>query len=385
MRGAAVTFLLMSVCACGNGGTTSSPAPTASAAAHVAQVRPSVNRLQIIDGNGPVPALARYATAQSIAAAAQADLRLIAQARYCWSSVRPNPAEIRYADIVLANARETMPPKCLPEPAAIRHYAERAAAPAAGNLAPLAPFEAFVRDTSYGKIAAEGCAGQLRDAPSPVLKRRWMSEVRIQRTGDAAIDGAFATILAEPRFVSAMGPIRVSLVDTGANVVIVRNLDEACRPGERIACASAKPAGACQRDTEADAREGLARALSNGRTGYFPSANDFSTDFPIGTEVAGFTIGDETAITGAVCLNFGRVTAGPPARQPGSPEQAAAAACLLRALGVAGTRSHLEFADMPAAEFKRRVPQLVGFDANSAFVSRQAFDILRSIYASGKR
>jgi hypothetical protein len=384
-RRAAISSILLSVCACDNRDTANSPEPTPSAAVDAGLRRALAIPIQITDGKGRAPSLARYATAQSITAAAQADLRLIAQARYCWPSVRPHPTEIRYADIILASSRYAMPPKCLPEPAALRRFVERGPIRPPGPVAPLTPFMGFVRSTSYGKLEAEGCAGLVREAPSPLFKRRWKSDVRVQRTGDPTIDGAFATILADPRFVTAMGKIKVSLVDATGNVVIVRSLSEACRPGDQIACTLAKPPRTCQRNGDAEAREGLARGISNGRTGYFPYANDFSTDYPIGTEVPGFTIGDESAITGAVCLNFGRVLQGPPARKPGSPEQAAAAACLLRALGVAGTRSHFEFADISAAEFKLRIPHLVGFNENRAFVSRRAFDVLRSIYATGEK
>ncbi|PTS84481.1 hypothetical protein DBR17_07980 [Sphingomonas sp. HMWF008] len=322
-RGFAITSLVVLASACGNGDAGTPPAPRSSTVGAALAGPPAAIPLRIANDAKPLPTPAQYQAAQPIAAAAQSDLSLIAQARYCWPSVRPDATESPYAGMILANARAAMPPACVPEPAAIRRFAERAAGRRA-DTAPLTPFQAFVGATSYGKVAAEGCAGKLRDAPTSGLRRRWFSDVRLKRTGDATIDGAFATILADPGFGSAMGRIKVSLVNASANVIIVHSLGEAGQPNGQAACGSTDPATTCQRDSEAEAREGLARALSNGRTGYFPYANDFATDYPIGVEVPGFTIGDRAAITGAVCLNFGRVSRGSPARQPGSPEQAAA-------------------------------------------------------------
>ena len=383
----AVASLSLGVGACGSGGVNNvSAAVTPEIAVDAPPGPPPALPLQVIAGDPPFPVAARYATARSIAADAREDLKMFAQAQHCWPSVRPDPTLYKqFAASILASASEPSSPRCLAEPAAVKRFAEQVRQNAfdRGPTAPPSIFEAFVWGSSYGKIAGEACAGKLPAAPIAEFKRRWESDVRIQRTGDPTIDGAFATILADPRFVDAMGSIRVLLVQSNANVMIVYDLDTACT-GDKPVCSVPAPLQGCPRGIEADAREGLARTVTNGKTGYFPNANDFETDYPIGLEVRGFTIGDERRITGAVCLNFGRVRDEPPARQPGVFEQAQAAACLLRALGVAGVSERFEFTDMSPAEFKRRIPRLIDFNVERAAISRRAFDVLRSIYAAKK-
>lgn len=382
-------FLILSSAGCGDRGATD--ARSASRDTTVAPSWPPSpiaydvdSPLQIVPGKRPVPGIGSLHLAKSVALVVHEAMPYIAQARYCWPSFRfrgsVQPVEQRLADYALMNADMSLPPRCTSEPAAVTALFTGPPPFSRGPTAPPSRMESFLALIGYTYSASEGCNPSRHEAGQE-LRRQWRSDVRIQRSGDPAVDGAFATILADPRFQAAMGTIKVALVSDSPNVLIVQHLLDICIETKNAACNVAHQPPACLRGPVDLARESLARRATGGRTGYFPNANEFARDYPIGPGMEGFTLGDGRTIDGAVCVGLAYPIYETPGRGLVAEEQAAAAACLLRALGVAGMQP-------TTAAFANRhrplVLKLVGFDADRAVLYDTAFSVIRSIYRTGE-